>query len=119
MDSLELSQQAALAEGEDSGELRRRLTEALQERIRRRERRSRDAVQSLYRHQGLDREEAATELLDTDLFTAEGWQLFGLSRTQLAISGALTGKHLAARSRPEAPSGRGAPFPREKPRRRE
>lgn len=91
MDSLELSQQAALAEGEDSGEQRRRLTEALQERIRRRERRSRDAVQSLYRHQGLDREEAATELLDTDLFTAEGWQLFGLSRTQLAISGALTG----------------------------
>jgi hypothetical protein len=91
LDSLELSQQAALAEGEDSAELKHRLTATLQERLRRRERRSRAAVQSLYRHQGLPLEEAAAELLDTDLFTAEGWQLFGLSRTQLALSGALTG----------------------------
>ncbi len=91
IDSLQVVQRVALDDGQNIEELKSRLTAQLQDRIRRRERRSRDAVQSLYRHQSLAREEAATELLHSDLFTGEGWQLFGLSRTQLAVSGALTG----------------------------
>ncbi|MDZ7667966.1 MAG: GTPase/DUF3482 domain-containing protein [Gammaproteobacteria bacterium] len=72
-------------------ELEAQLLERLRDRIRDRERDARDRVQSIYRHQATRREEAATELLATDIFTAEGWELFGLSRTQLIVSGALSG----------------------------
>ncbi len=72
-------------------ELEARLLERLRERIRERERDARDRVQSIYRHQGLKREEASAELLATDIFTDEGWELFGLSRTELVVSGALSG----------------------------
>jgi hypothetical protein len=72
-------------------ELEARLLERLRDRIRDREREGRDRVQSIYRHQNLERREASSELLATDIFTEEGWELFGLSRTQLVISGALSG----------------------------
>jgi len=68
-----------------------RLLARLRDAIRDRERESRDRVQSIYRHQSLKREEASAELLATDIFTEEGWELFGLSRTQLVVSGALSG----------------------------
>ena len=68
-----------------------RLLERLRNHIRDREREARDRVQSFYRHQSLKREEASAELLATDIFTEEGWDLFGLSRTQLVVSGALSG----------------------------
>jgi hypothetical protein len=72
-------------------ELAARLLERLRDRIRRRERDTRDRIQTFYGHQTLKREEASAELLATDIFTAEGWELFGLSRTQLLVSGAFSG----------------------------
>jgi hypothetical protein len=72
-------------------ELEARLLERLRDAIRDRELEARDRVQSIYRHQSTKREEASAELLATDIFTADGWELFGLSRTQLVVSGALSG----------------------------
>ncbi len=82
---------ADAASPERRAALESRLLERLRDRIRERERESRDRVQSLYRHQSLRREEASAELLEADIFTAEGWELFGLSRTQLVLSGAVSG----------------------------
>ncbi len=88
---LTLTERSALGEGNAQQQMEETLTRRLQDRIRRREQEARDRVQSLYRHQGLAREESASDLLATDIFTREGWELFGLSRTQLLVSGALSG----------------------------
>ncbi len=88
---LTLTEKAALAEGEPQESVQERLMGRLQDRIRRREREARDRVQGLYRHPALGREEVGADLLAADIFTREGWELFGLSRTQLLISGALSG----------------------------
>lgn len=82
---------ATAASSERRRKLEDRLLERLRDSIRDREREARDRVQSLYRHQSLKREEISTELLATDIFTEEGWELFGLSRGQLMVSGALSG----------------------------
>lgn len=94
--SLALVERAPLGDDDADSQERRRalesqLLERLRNRIRDRERDARDRVQSVYRHQGLKREEASAELLATDIFTEEGWELFGLSRTELVVSGALSG----------------------------
>ena len=68
-----------------------RLTERLQRRISRRETRARETVQAIYRWGTLQRCEADRGLIGTQLFTAEGWELFGLSQTKLLVSGALSG----------------------------
>jgi hypothetical protein len=93
---LALVERAPLSDADAAAPDRRRQLEArllsrLRDRVRDREREARDRVQSLYRHQSLQREEASAELLATDLFTEEGWELFGLSRTELLVSGALSG----------------------------
>jgi len=93
---LSLTERAPLSEADAGSADRRRqlegrLLERLRDAIRERERDARDRVQSLYRHQNLQREEAGTEVLATDIFTDEGWELFGLSRTELLVSGAVSG----------------------------
>ena len=88
---LTLKERSALGEGDAQQPMEETLTRRLQDRIRRREQEARDRVQSLYRHQALARQESASDLLETDIFTREGWELFGLSRTQLLVSGALSG----------------------------
>jgi hypothetical protein len=82
---------AVAADAPQRERLEARLLERLRESIRRRERDARDRVQGLYRHRSLKREEAVADLLGADIFTREGWELFGLSRTQLMVSGALSG----------------------------
>ena len=67
------------------------LRHALLQRIREREQRVRQQVQSIYRHDRMRADESDLVLLDIDLFSEEGWALFGLSRTQLLITGAMTG----------------------------
>jgi hypothetical protein len=68
------------------------LTQRLQSKVTARELAARDVVQSLYRHGGLKQQEtAAQELLGRELFTDEGWELFGLSHNQLLLSGAISG----------------------------
>lgn len=88
---LTVTESSALGQAEAQQPLEANLTRRLQDRIRRREQEARDRVQSLYRHQALAREETAADLLDADIFTREGWELFGLSRAQLLVSGALSG----------------------------
>lgn len=86
-----MAEEKRLSPGETVDARRQALTEGLQQRLRRREARCREAVQGIYRHQSLTRDEPGQVLLDTDLFTDSGWRLFGLSRERLAISGAVTG----------------------------
>jgi hypothetical protein len=59
--------------------------------IRKREEQARAEVQAIYRHRGLTRQERAASLLDVDLFSDEAWRVFGLSRGQLAATGAVSG----------------------------
>lgn len=91
VDCAVMSEQARLAPGETVDARREALTEDLKKQLRRREMRCREAVQGIYRHQSLARDEPGQMLIDTDLFTDSGWRLFGLSRERLALSGALTG----------------------------
>ena len=56
------------------------------------ERRSRQAVESTYDHHALERTEPALAALEEqDLFSAESWRIFGLTRMQLAGLGAIGG----------------------------
>lgn len=91
IESAGMTERANLAEGDPLEPCQARLTEALKKRLRRREERCREAVQGYYRHQSLTRDEQGQVLLETDLFTDSGWELFGLSRQRLLITGALTG----------------------------
>jgi hypothetical protein len=91
IDSLTMTEKASITEGDAVEPVQERLMEKLKQRLARRERRCREAVQGLYRHQALAREEADQQLLDADLFTEAGWELFGLSRQNLIISGAVSG----------------------------
>ncbi len=91
IDSRKLTERASLEEGQPVEPLQSALTETLKKRLRQREARCREAVQGYYRHQALVRDEPGQELLDTDLFTGSGWELFGLSRERLLITGAVTG----------------------------
>ena len=98
-DVLTLAEQRRLPEDDEATDrsrrtaLERALIESLKDRIRRREQRSRRAIAELYRH--FDLGEAATDeearVLDAELFTEESWQLFGLSRQQLVVTGAVSG----------------------------
>ncbi len=49
---------------------------------------ARGAVEALYGHSKLERNSAAFELLDQDLFSETSWKLFGLARRQLLVHGA-------------------------------
>jgi len=69
----------------------RRLGEALKESIRTRERDARRAVQDLYRHARALREESDLSLLDADAFSAQSFDVFGLSSSQLALTAAASG----------------------------
>lgn len=91
VETMGLTQRSALGETDDVRRYQSQLTDRLQRSIRDRERLSRETVQSVYRHKDLARLEVSTEILGTDLFTEEGWELFGLSRRQLVVSGMLSG----------------------------
>jgi len=90
-DCLRHVERSALAEREDPAAREGALLVRLQDHIRRREVDARDRVQAIYRHETLSRDEASAELLRSDIFTTEGWDLFGLSRRQLVVSGAVSG----------------------------
>jgi hypothetical protein len=90
-DCLRHVERAALGESDDREPQEAQLLARLQDHVRRREAEARDRVQAIYRHQDLPREEAATALLRGDLFARASWDLFGLSRAQLVVSGAVSG----------------------------
>ena len=76
---------------EDPDAPRDALTERLFERLRRREADARAQVQAIYQHATVSRDESEASMLDVDLFSSQAFVVFGLSRTQLATTGALSG----------------------------
>ena len=71
------------------------LEEATRARLRRavgaREQAARRAVQEIYHHDGLDAHEATAAFLDEDVFSERSFSVFGLSSSQLALTGAASG----------------------------
>ncbi len=55
------------------------------------EQQCRSDVEQVYDHKDLERQEAMMQLLDTDLFATETWNLFGLTRRQLVATGSAGG----------------------------
>ena len=49
------------------------------------------AVQEIYHHDGLEARESAAAYLVEDVFSAQSFNVFGLSQTQLAVTGAASG----------------------------
>ncbi|MEM1109791.1 MAG: GTPase/DUF3482 domain-containing protein [Planctomycetota bacterium] len=91
-DALTLSVTKKVGPNEDTKPLQPALLEDFKGQLRRREKRGRDRVESVYDHRGLDRREGDRgEDLDAfagDLFSQEAWLLFGLRRRDLVLVGA-------------------------------
>lgn len=96
-DGLTLSVNKKLGPSDDPKKFQPALLEEFKGELRRRERRGRERVESIYDHHGLDRRENEqdVEALDEDLFSEQTWADFGLTPRNLAalglVSGAATG----------------------------
>ena len=75
----------------DPALVRESLEQEWQDALRQRERDARRAVERVYRHRAIEREERPFELCEQDLFSTDHWYLWGLSRRQLVASGAAGG----------------------------
>lgn len=80
-----------LAADADPTLYREGLERELEDALRRREREARRAVERVYGHRSVEREERPFELLDQDLFSTDQWFFWGLNRRQLAATGAAGG----------------------------
>lgn len=90
---LTATQSVRLGELQSAKEPQAKLEARLKETLVRRELRTREQVEDLYRHFNLDRDAGGTAvvMMEQDLFATESWQVFGLSRQQLLVTGALSG----------------------------
>ncbi|MEZ4389001.1 MAG: DUF3482 domain-containing protein [Candidatus Krumholzibacteriia bacterium] len=76
----------------DPESLKPGLVTEYQQRLQELERRCRQAVEAVYDHHQLERQESALDALQAeDLFSAESWRVFGLTRMQLLGVGAAGG----------------------------
>ena len=75
----------------DKSALQNELSQKLRDQIRTAEQRAQREVQRIYRHQHSAVDTQQLELVHADLFAQQSWQLFGLSREQLAVTGAASG----------------------------
>ncbi|MEO0588822.1 MAG: GTPase/DUF3482 domain-containing protein, partial [Planctomycetota bacterium] len=91
IDALTHRQEAKLSVDEDAAKRRPELEEAYRTHLRTAERRCRSHVESLYRHERLERREEELELIDEDLFSEGTWSAFGLSRGDLMRLGFVGG----------------------------
>lgn len=89
--ALQASRSARLDDEAQRERLAERLNERLMDDLRRLEQRCRDKVQAIYQHRSLQRSESDAGLGGGDLFTAENWEIFGLSRDQLVRAGVVSG----------------------------
>ena len=71
--------------------LRPELEERFRADLRRLEQRCRDRVEAIYAHRRVARREPTLELVEEDLFAERTWLAFGLSRRDLAATGAMGG----------------------------
>jgi hypothetical protein len=77
--------------GADVEDHRESLEREWQDALRARERAARRAVEQIYGHRALERDERPVEVVEQDLFSIEHWFLWGLNRRQLVASGAAGG----------------------------
>ena len=92
-DALTYTEEHPLAEHETPDTHRAEWQETFLESLRRRERRARGEVETLYRHERLRRDEGdlSAEDFDRDLFAEESRRVFGLDTWQLVRAGAVSG----------------------------
>ncbi len=76
---------------EDTAVREAALQQAFHDALRQHEKQARAEIEQLYGHHRLVRREPELALLDQDLFSAETWRVFGLSKAQLARYAAITG----------------------------
>ncbi len=88
---LTLSETEPLRDPSRQADAERRAREKLREAVRRIERQSRNAVQQIYRHADTLTEETDDTVLTEDVFSQRSFRVFGLSRRQLAVTGAASG----------------------------
>jgi hypothetical protein len=77
--------------GADPADFRESLEHEWKEALRARERAARQAVEQIYGHRAIEREERPVEVPEPDLFSIDHWFLWGLNRRQLVASGAAGG----------------------------
>lgn len=91
VDTLTCTERTTLKPWDNVDAKKQKLGIRLREKVRGREQHTFENVQRIYRHQDLAREAPVTDIVDTDLFTTDKWEVFGLSRGQLAVTGAFSG----------------------------
>lgn len=94
LDVLTATERESIRAGIDTGALKSRLLERLQNRIGQREQAALEHLKTIYGHGSLDIDGEGREaagLPGSDIFTSENWEVFGLSRNQLAMTGAVSG----------------------------
>jgi hypothetical protein len=89
--ALTLTRKARIDHDPADSALTERLTAELKDAIRERERGARRIVQEIYQHAHIVLEETETAMLADDVFSERIFSLFGLSGTQLALTGAASG----------------------------
>lgn len=89
--SLVLQDWERLEEGDDQQAVRNRLQARLMLQLRDSEDVARAEAEAVYGYHRLTRESSSLPVLDTDLFAAESWELFGLSRRNLLVTATLGG----------------------------
>lgn len=80
-----------IARDDDAEKAARELDAAYRSRLRRLEQRARQAIEAVYGHEGIDRDEPALEMLEADLLSRESWLAFGLRPRDLVALGAVGG----------------------------
>lgn len=90
---LTATQTMRLGELQSANEPQLKLEARLKQELSQNELSTRARIEDLYRHFHLDRGGggSAHALMDQDLFARESWQVFGLSRQQLLVTGAVSG----------------------------
>ncbi len=78
----------------DTGPTQGKLQEKYRQALRRIERRGREAVEQAYGHPSVGREETELDVLNSDLFSEASQRVFGLTRTQAAQLGLVSGAGL-------------------------
>jgi len=91
VDTLTATVRLPLRDPEHARDVEQQARAKLQERIRRHERNARLAVQQIYRHADTELVEKEDTPLTEDIFSARSFRVFGLSKRQLAITGAASG----------------------------
>ena len=91
IDVLSAQVSAPTPEFGDQSQLTRDLVEKLKDQVRRRELAARRFIQELYGHRHLSTAEHEMSVLAEDLFSKRSFAVFGLSSTQLGVTGATAG----------------------------